>query len=87
MYPCINHVLLIYLNSPQAIFKDPFRRGNNILVSYFYLDKLHICVFTWLLAKSSCLLICIIFSTWLLAKSSCLLNTFFFFWKEMQSLL
>jgi len=26
-------------NSPQAIFKDPFRRGNNILVSPFHLSN------------------------------------------------
>lgn len=25
----------MWLKSPQAIFKDPFRRGNNILVSYY----------------------------------------------------
>lgn len=33
---------LVFLSSPQAIFKDPFRGGNNILVSDTMFKELNI---------------------------------------------
>lgn len=31
--------VFVDVNSPQAIFKDPFRRGNNILVSSYVFSQ------------------------------------------------
>lgn len=48
-------------NSPQAIFKDPFRRGNNILVSLVLSCFLIIIVFTFTIQPTSIPRYCVFF--------------------------